>query len=113
MLDDNNSSMKITPKEKNHTHVANAEDTKKIEFQRKGRNKDIRSLLMFNVYFLIVFNFVLFSILGTDEVFVGQRYADAVYRRPKVNDDGPSCHRGEGKSIINDCTDGSSELPLR
>ena len=68
---------------------------------------------MFNVYFIVVFNFVLFSVLGVDELFTGKRCADAVYGIPRVNDDGTTCHRGEGKAIINGCIDGSRELPLR
>ena len=68
---------------------------------------------MFIVCFIVVFNFVLFSVLGADEVFTGQRYADAVCGRPKVCDDGAACHQGEGKAIVNSCTDGSKKLPLR
>ena len=56
---------------------------------------------------------VLFSVLGADEVFTGQQCADAIHGRSKVSHDGATCHRGEGKSIIDGCTDGSRELPLR
>ena len=73
----------------------------------------MRCLFVFNVYFYVVFNFILFSILGADEVFTGKRYADTVYGRSEVDDDGTTSHRGEGKAIINDCTDRSRELPLR
>ena len=68
---------------------------------------------MFNVCLLVVFNFALFSVLGADRVFAGQRCADAVYGRPKVHGDGVGYHRGEGEAIINVCTDGSRELPIR
>ena len=86
----------------------------KEEIQMKGRNTDVRCLFVFNVYFLVVFNFVLFSVLGADEFFAGKRYADAVMGGGlKVRDDGTSCHRGEGKAIINGCTDGPRELPLQ
>ena len=69
--------------------------------------------LVFNVCFRVVFNFVLFSVLGADKVFAGQRHADAIHGRLKVSDDGATCHRGEGETIINGCVDGSRELPLR
>ena len=65
-----------------------------------------------NVYLLLVFNFVLFSVLGAEEFCTGNRYADAVYERPKMNDNGTTCHQAEGKAIINGCTDGSRELSL-
>ena len=68
---------------------------------------------MFNVCFVFEFNFNYFFGLGADEVFTGQRYADAIYGRPKVDDDGTACHRGEGKAIINGCTDWSKEISLQ
>ena len=88
-------------------------DYNKGEIQRKGRNKDMWYLFVFNVYFLVVFNFCIISVLGADKFFTGKLHADDVYGRPKVNDEATTCHRGEGKAIINGCTDGSRELPLR
>ena len=73
----------------------------------------MQCLFVFNVYFRVVFNFVLFYVLGADEVFAEQRHADAVYGRPNVNDDDTTCHRGEGKAIINVHTYGSRKIPLR
>ena len=55
--------------------------------------------------FRIVFKFVEFSVLCTGEVLTGKRCAGAVHGRLKVIDEGTVCHRGEGKAIINGCTD--------
>ena len=59
-----------------------------------------------------MFNFVVFSVLGADEVLTGKWHDDAVCGRLKVSDNGVTCHRGEGKAIINGCTDGSREILL-
>ena len=87
-------------------------NNKKGEMQRKGRNNDMQCLFTFNICSLVAFNFVLFSVLGADAVFKGKRCADDVRGMPKVCDDGTTCHRGEGKAIINGCTGRSRELPL-
>ena len=86
---------------------------KKRERQRKERNEDTRCLFVFNVCYRVLFNFVFFSVLGADGVFTGKWHADAVCGRPNVCDDGMACHRGEGKEIINGCTNGSKEIPIR
>ena len=80
---------------------------------KERKHKDIRYLFVFKVYFRVVFNLVLFSVLGADEVFTGQRHADAVYERSEVGDDGTTSYRGEGKAITIGCTDRSRELTLR
>ena len=81
------------------------------------KHKEQEEIMTCNAFlyscFLVVFNFVLFSVVGADEVFTGQLHADDVCGRPKVHDDGTFCHRDKGKAIINGCTDGSIELPLR
>ena len=61
----------------------------------------------------VVFNFVVFYVLGADEVLTGQWCVGSIYGRLKVSDDGTTCHRGEGKAIINGCTDGSREISLQ
>ena len=51
-------------------------------------------------------NFVVFFVLSSGEFLLGKRHTGAVYGRSKVHDDGVVGHCGEGKDIINGCTDG-------
>ena len=56
------------------------------------------------IFFVLLANVMNFR-LTTVDVLTGQRHANAICGRFEVHDDGVSVHRGEGKAIINGCTD--------